>query len=186
MKGEQLTVSPLSSFFDDVIGEELEERWSWGEITSLQGKCHCILVRQAEAETAHPTETLQEGTTWRQSGWFRTMVFNSMILVSPPQASEHWELSIFGFSSGCVGGSFDISQYSITYETASEQRTIYDNIAMWRSPGSERFGLTRTSQPPALLQINAGNPELLLLPRKEFCRFLKRLLPACPHDSIHF
>lgn len=95
----------------------------WG-ISSLQGKCHCILVHQAEAETAHPTETLQEGTIWRQSGWFRTMVLNSMILVSPPQTSEHWELSIFGFSSGYVGGSFDISQYSIMYETASEQRTI--------------------------------------------------------------
>lgn len=53
MKGEQLTVSPLSSFFDAGIGEELGERWRWGGITSLQGKCHCILVRQAEAETAH-------------------------------------------------------------------------------------------------------------------------------------
>lgn len=53
MKGEQLTVSPLSSFFDAGIGEELGERWRWGESLHCRGKCHCILVRQAEAETAH-------------------------------------------------------------------------------------------------------------------------------------
>lgn len=50
-----------------------------GGITSLQGKCHCILVRQAEAETAHqlkPSRKAQLGDNqvdleqWFLIAWF--------------------------------------------------------------------------------------------------------------------
>lgn len=74
MKGEQLTVSPLSSFFDDVIGEELEERWRWGESLHCRGNATaflCAKLRLRPLIQLKPSRKAQLGDNQVDLGqWF--------------------------------------------------------------------------------------------------------------------